>query len=294
MNLPAETAPPPASSRPDDFDGAAPAQRGERQNWLLTEFGQTRKLDEGFQNWTPGEIELANERSTSRAGGPNVESIHSAALSVARSAVLETIRQEADAALSQARNQAAEIFGQAQRAAEDELRRARLEGLAAAEAKSEACVQMMAQIVEEMRDWQAKLLRRSERLVMTLVQDIAEKLFGDGFVLDPLALNLAFERSLHEARSLGDLRVHAHPSDISVLGELWPAHQTALRGQHIELIPNVDIRRGGCFIEGQYGSVDGRLDTQLQLIRERLAEELAVSERPGQAFSTGLAEDPNI
>jgi flagellar assembly protein FliH len=203
---------------------------------------------------------------------------------VARDAVLETMRQEAEQIVGQARSQAAEITAQARRAAEEELRRAHQEGMIAARAQTENMLQMLATLVAETQAWQVNLMRRSERLTLELVQDIAARLFGDGFTLDSPTLSLTFERALGEAKSLGDLRVRVHPDDLAMLGELWPTHQTALRGQRIEMIPDLDIQHGGCFIDGQFGSVDGRVDTQMRLIRERLDQELADNERPEKAF----------
>lgn len=261
------------------------------QTWLSNKFGHERPMEDCCENWVPGEIKVEPVGLRSAPAAPDVENIRQAALSVAREAVLETMRQEAEQITAQARSQAAEIISEARNNAEEELCRARQEGLTAARDQTESMLQMLAILVAETQAWQASLMRRSERLTLGLVQDIAARLFGEGFKLDPATLGLTFERALAEAKSLGDLRVRAHPDDLSMLGDLWPAHQTALRGQRIEMIPDLDIQRGSCFIDGQFGSVDSRLDTQLRVINERLDQELAESERPDKNFVPLSPED---
>jgi flagellar assembly protein FliH len=268
--------------------GEEPAQlktESHSQPWLRNNFNQSRMMEDCCENWVPAEISYEPVGVDSQQAAPNVETIREAALSVARDAVMETMREQAEQIIEHARSQATEILMQARSSANEELRRAQQQGFADARSQAESMLEMLATVVAETQNWQSNMIRHSERMVLSVVKDITDRLFGGGFVLDQATLGLAFERALTEAKSLGDLRVRAHPDDLAMLGEIWPAHQTSLRGQHIEMIPDLDIQRGGCFIDGQFGSVDGRLDAQMRLIRERLDQELTESERPDKAFT---------
>jgi flagellar biosynthesis/type III secretory pathway protein FliH len=78
------------------------------------------------------------------------------------------------------------------------------------------------------------------------------------------------------------LRVRVHPGDAAVLSPTW-AQQAAPTGQRLELVPDENIRRGGCLVEGEAGMVDARVETQQQLVLSALAP----SAKPSQEERTG-------
>lgn len=173
--------------------------------------------------------------------------------------ILEKARSQAAELVRNARDQAAEVTQQAHQA-----------GLAAAEAESSRLLLAARGVLDEVQTWRERLAAGSERQVLELVIDVARALFGEGWTLEPEALQAAFARALAEARPLGDLRVHVHPDDAALLGPRWPEQQSSQIGQHLELVPDPVIRRGGCLVEGDYGAVDARVETQLQLAVEAL------------------------
>ncbi|NLG73584.1 MAG: hypothetical protein GX495_16270 [Chloroflexi bacterium] len=186
----------------------------------------------------------------------------------------QQIEEEARQTLALARQQADEVLSQAQEEARQIAEQAYRQAVERAEDEVREKLAVAGTIYTEMNAWRENLLRQSESMVIELVQEIARKLFGEGFALDPGQLDACFQRVLDEAKSLGELRVRAHPDDVEALGPLWPSQQTARRGQKIELVPDQDIQRGGCYIDGQYGSVDGRLSVQLEFITGALTQPL--------------------
>jgi hypothetical protein len=71
---------------------------------------------------------------------------------------------------------------------------------------------------------------------------------------------------------LGNLRIRANPQDIAVLGDLWLEEQKQLRNITVEWLPSEDILRGGCVIEGDFGSLDARVDLKLDRILQKIDE----------------------
>lgn len=178
--------------------------------------------------------------------------------------ILEGTRAQAAEIIHQAQEQAAQITHLAQKDGYEK-------GLAAAEAEAASRLAAAASIIAETHAWREKLLAESEHAVLDLVKDIAQILFGSGLALEPEVLAGAFQRALLEAKTLGDLRLHLHPEDEALLSPLWARQQAATIGQRIELVPDQGIQRGGCLIEGQYGSVDARVETQLHLALEAVS-----------------------
>lgn len=172
--------------------------------------------------------------------------------------------------LEQARAEAAELLRVAQSQSAAVTAQARQAGLEAAEAETSQMLITAQGVLHEMNAWKRNLLESHEQFVLALVAEVNRALFGAGLNFDANTLHAAFERALAEARPLGDLRIHLHPDDAALLGSHWPEQQAAHLGQKLELVPDAHIRRGGCLVQGEHGSVDARLETQLQTAMEAL------------------------
>jgi flagellar assembly protein FliH len=131
--------------------------------------------------------------------------------------------------------------------------------------------------VDEIHAWRESMLTQSEAAVLNLVTDIARTMFGNGLVLEPDVLRDTFTRALSEAKQLGDLLVHLHPADVTILDRAWVENQTASRAARIELVPDPAIRRGGCLVEGQFGQVDARVETKWGIVEQTLNETLTAN-----------------
>ena len=231
--------------------------------------------------WAPQEIVetfLQQDLSNHNNGGTRNELYHLA--EDIRQRALEEANQEAERIITQAQEQATEIIQVARNEAADITHKAYLEGKISANSETLEMITMAQKIVSEVQLWKEKMLVQSEAMVVELIQNIAQKLFGEGVVLEEGILRKAFEHCLKQAKSLGDLRIRIHPEDLAMLSPVWAEQQSALRGQRLELVPDEDIERGGCYIDGQYGSLDARVRTQLRLITDTLGTVLAGDGRP--------------
>jgi flagellar assembly protein FliH len=92
------------------------------------------------------------------------------------------------------------------------------------------------------------------------------------------ALARSAVRRLGESRRI-ELRLS--PADAgamtALLAERGPGVLTSLTSAQIEVVPDPALQRGDCVVEGDSGTVDGRLDTRLDELRRALAEELGES-----------------
>jgi len=125
-------------------------------------------------------------------------------------------------------------------------------------------------ILHEVQAWQDDILTQGESTIMDLVVQTSKKLFSDGFDLDPELLQEAVKRALNLARPLGDLHIHLHPEDVEKIQPSWEAIQSQYNQQSLQLVSDESIRVGGCLVEGQAGSVDARVETQLDRIADAL------------------------
>ena len=183
-------------------------------------------------------------------------------------------RELAARILSEARLKSADLLHNAKEEATAITLRAHLEGQSAAEAEAATLLKSASAIVEEMEEWRKSLLSQSEPMVLALVEDIARTMFGKGFELAEDKLQEVFKKALTEAKNLGDIRIHVHPEDAALLGPHWDEQQSGVHNQNVELVPDEQIKRGGCLITGTNGSVDARLENQLETVVDTLRQTL--------------------
>jgi flagellar assembly protein FliH len=68
-----------------------------------------------------------------------------------------------------------------------------------------------------------------------------------------------------------DLVLHLNPADYETLQRAAPELRTSIdRLAHVELAADPTVERGGCVLEGHHGTVDARLETQLDRVAAAL------------------------
>ncbi len=193
---------------------------------------------------------------------------------VLRREALQTIERERAVLLAQAQAEAQAIVHTAEAQREAFVEAARREGLAAAEQETSHILLTAQGVLDEARAWHDQLQRQAESEVLALAVRVFKLLLGETFILDPDMLKNNFHRALTEARPLGTLRVHMHPDDAELLGPHWPTQVAHQMGQPLTLIADPTVRRGGCLIEGEHGTVDARLETQLDVAIDALSKNM--------------------
>lgn len=192
-------------------------------------------------------------------------------------------QQEALSIVEQAHQQAAKILrraeeeaGQIHLRAADELEAMRQsgyrEGLAQAQEEMKNALQACTELIAEAQVWKQNLVASSEEIVLDMVREMAVALFGQGVALDDQALQINLNRIVEKASTLGELKVYLNPKDVACLDPEWKEYQALVLGSKVQVIPAEGITRGGCYIQGQYGAVDARVETQLRNLMASFSE----------------------
>jgi flagellar assembly protein FliH len=177
----------------------------------------------------------------------------------------------ADLAASQAEEEAAEAAAMA--AAE------------AAAAAAAAQAQVMGAVYERLGEAVERLQETAEKLGADACSDALEVAFFlarrilevelSSGVESMAALTRSAVRRLGESRRI-ELRLA--PLDAEAIKELLaargPSALTTVAAAHIEVVADPSLERGDCLVEGELGTVDGRLDTRLDELRRALADDL--------------------
>jgi len=186
-------------------------------------------------------------------------------------AVLQA-RDEAQRLMAEAEAKAKQIVDAARQRADELTLQAHKEGWTAAEEETQYMLQTAKNIVQQIMNWREELFSQSESAVIDLVKEMAVRMFGEGVQLGSETLQQNYNHVLENARSMGDITIYMNPEDALALGPYWREYQVSISGREVQIIPSESIRRGGCFVDGKWGSVDARIETQLKSIMDTLSQ----------------------
>lgn len=179
---------------------------------------------------------------------------------------LAEVQKQAEMMLNQARSQVS-IWQQEARqagwqAGYDEARQAALDSLA----ETLATARQIAQSAVEARQ---QLLRQSQAELQRLALAIARKIIGHQIEVAPEVVAHIVAQVVEAACVREACVIRVNPDDYQVLRDHWAEVATGHTPDNPwELVADRRVGRGGCIIEANGGSIDARLETQLQQIEQ--------------------------
>jgi flagellar assembly protein FliH len=138
------------------------------------------------------------------------------------------------------------------------------DGLEALEAaKRQFAQQVSAQVAEVAEAFQDGLTELEARLAQTLVETavtLARQVVRSELQQRPEAVvQVAQEAMAAVVLSARHLRLRLNPEDVALVAE---GAAEALKAREVQLVPDADIRRGGCRVESDLGQVDASIETR--------------------------------
>jgi flagellar assembly protein FliH len=184
---------------------------------------------------------------------------------------LERAREQGAALISVAREQAEAI---AQSAREQGFEAGYNEGVARAEKAVAERLAMADNLVAMARTQREEALASSERDLVELAFEIAEKIVRQKVIADPDATIQMLEHALRKAYVRDGLTVLCNPLDLERLAGANEQLQTrvgSLAG--LTLIGDRRISQGGVVVRTDSGDIDATIESQLDRLRDHLFEE---------------------
>jgi flagellar assembly protein FliH len=229
-------------------------------------FVSTWELDEFDRHVEPIETAKTKEDDSQVAeieDGHDIESEYDAQSIIEAKGLSKEIIENAN-------KEAQRILEAAQKEAEEVKNKAQKEGYQAGFAEVNTEIDILRKIQVEMNKSKEEILKNTEPEIIELLKMIAEKLFTNGMVLDANILKDIVGRAINEASRIGNLKVYLNPGDLDKLKKLWRESELEFNGQKIQLASNNEVMPGGVYVEGDYGSVDGRIATQMDSVLEKI------------------------
>ena len=168
------------------------------------------------------------------------------------------------------------------------LKEGHLDGLAEAQLMAaqavEVRLQQLDRLLSAMPDAILQRLDQSEGEMVALCFEVICRVIGDR-ATNPQVVQGTVQNAIRQARARL-VAVHVHPADLESLRSdpelnAWIVRRSAQQGVPVDWIADDRVELGGCILRSPQGSVDARLETQLESVREILSRGVAMSsERP--------------
>jgi flagellar assembly protein FliH len=188
-------------------------------------------------------------------------------------AILAQAQQEAEGILQEVQKSVDEAQQQIPLAMEESRAQGYREGWEKANAESATVLKSVAEIMIQFTAWRDDMFSKSEPMLIEMVKQIGRAMFGDGMTLDGKAMEINLNRVVENAKSLGDIKVYLNPGDAEHLDPTWREYQQLISGNRVQIVPSDGITKGGCFVQGQLGTVDARVETQMKAVLEVFNQE---------------------
>jgi flagellar assembly protein FliH len=186
--------------------------------------------------------------------------------------ILKQARIKAEEIILEARATADKVILQAQDEIDSEKKEGYRQGWSEARNELGEALNAVHAVVEEVHQWRDALTTQGEQILVDMLKEVAQTMFGEGVRLDANALQINLNRVMEHAQKLGDLNIFLNTRDVELLDPSWSEYQLLITGNRVKIIPSEKITLGGCLVKGSMGMVDGRVETQLAAVMNTIEE----------------------
>ena len=143
-----------------------------------------------------------------------------------------------------------------------------------AKARTEAKADVQARAAEELaraKMQAGQIIADSEKDVVELALKVAAKILSRDLERDPALVLEIVANCTEAARSSKAMIIKVHPDDGKLLREKKPRLIELIgRAVDIAIRDDAEVEKGGCVITTEYGTIDGQIRTQVEMLRNVL------------------------
>lgn len=127
----------------------------------------------------------------------------------------------------------------------------------------------------ELSAMRSTLLHGSRETMINLIMELCQKIIKEELSTPRDRISRNLEEALKIAINSEEYAIKLHPDDLKTVEELKPALMESIQGlEHIVILPDSSITRGGCTLESNKCLVDATIEGQLKEAHQFLNEQL--------------------
>ena len=140
-------------------------------------------------------------------------------------------------------------------------------------------IEEAAAVLHRAQEEKQRRIAESESFLVELSCDIAEKIIGKQLTLESAWKKDLVKQMLSRKREQGLITLCVSPKSYSFMQDAREELRLVLGpNSDLQVIPDLTVKDDGCIIRSEYGSIDARIDTQLQEIKQKLLQAAQDSE----------------
>lgn len=183
-------------------------------------------------------------------------------------------KQTANKIVEEAKRQAAEIVAAAE-AQRDEVFKKAVE-----DAKAEVATQLTEELLRTKMQC-GEMMKAMEPQLIELALKMSAKIIGRDLERDPLVVAEIAATAIETARASKAMILRVNPKDGATLRAAKPKLMELIgRSVEVSIRDDADIEPGGCVIQTEFGTIDGQIKTQYQMLANVLTPDTAKKEGP--------------
>jgi type III secretion protein L len=152
-----------------------------------------------------------------------------------------------------------------------------------AKAKEEAKADLQARAAEELAKAKlqaGQIIADAEPQILELAVKIANRIIGVDLEREPEVVVDIVARVIETTRAAKAMTLRVHPEDGRLLRDKRPRLMELIgRSIDIAVKDDLEVERGGCIVQTDYGVLDGQLKTQFEMMRQLLLPDTSKKEK---------------
>jgi flagellar assembly protein FliH len=124
-------------------------------------------------------------------------------------------------------------------------------------------------LLESLRQAVPQVIRETENTMVSLALAVSQKLVA-GLPISAQMVEASVRDALAQVEGAARFTVRLHRADLELLQQAGSPLLTPAAGQEFCFLASPDVTRGGCLVETNFGTVDGRRETKLDLLKKSL------------------------
>ncbi|MFO1497092.1 MAG: FliH/SctL family protein [Verrucomicrobiota bacterium] len=125
-------------------------------------------------------------------------------------------------------------------------------------------------VLQSLRQLLPQLAKEYESTLVTIALEAAQKVMA-GLPVTAELVEATVREALERVDATSELTVLLHAEDLELLQRAnSPLLVSEIGGEKLRLQGGREVTRGGCIVQTRFGTIDGRRETKLQLLRESL------------------------
>lgn len=203
------------------------------------------------------------ERSVGRGGRAILGAEEFEARTSAERIIAEA-RRTAQEIIDEAEGKARELIEAAEAQRAEVFERARLEAVEAVTAKATA-------ELARAKMQAGQIMEQSEAALAALALEVAERIIGRDLERDPELIADICANAIESLRNSRALVLRVNPRDGALLREKKPRLMELVgRAVDIAIKDDPDVGPGGCIVQTEFGTIDGQLRTQFEMLKQAM------------------------